>query len=111
MLMPRLLNGRIAKMFDSLQSELETTRSSLRNCYWVYGSFGILGLFGALVWNHGPSHVFAVVCYLATFVLAFWFLAGAIRNGPPTQQTLNRRMLLLMWLALAPGTLNFFLMK
>lgn len=111
----RPLDDRIAGMFDSLQPGDEAATTTLRQCSWAYGTYGVLGGFGvpiALFWKRGPSHLLllAAACFFVMSALALWFLNDAIKKGPPTQRKLNRRMTLLMLLALAPETVNFLMM-
>jgi hypothetical protein len=76
----------------------------------MYAILGSVGAPMALFWKHGPTHLLAAACFFVMIVLALWFLNDSIENGPPTKRKLSRRMILLMWLTLAPGTVNFFMM-
>jgi len=100
-------------MFDSLQTGDEAATATLRQCYWAYGTYGVLGGFGVLIalfLKHGHSHRLVAAYFFGMGALALWFLNDALGKGPPTQRKLNRRMTLLMLLALAPGTVNFLMM-
>jgi hypothetical protein len=112
-LKPAALDDRIPGMFESLQSADEAAMATLKQCYWSYGSYAVLGCFGApvaLFRKHGPTHLLAAACFFGMIVLALWFLYDAIEKGPPTQRKLNRRMTLMMWLTLAPGAVNLLIM-
>jgi len=91
-------------MFDSLDPREEPPEQSLRLYVWLYAVWAAVGLLGFVVsiWKHGNTRILGVACYLATFILALFFLVKALATGLPTRRKLNAQSTVVTLLGLLP---------